>query len=566
MAAADSSLATDQYSCPVCREVLKEPVTIPCGHSYCLDCIDDYWDKSDTKETYNCHQCRRSFKVRPELNKNVLLDEVIKSLKEVKTDVTHSQSYAGPDDATCDLCPEKKLRAVKTCLTCMASYCETHLQPHRKYEALKRHKLEEPTRNLEEKLCARHQRVLEVFCRTDGACICLLCLATEHKNHDTVTPDEERAGRQNQLEVRKAEMKNKIEEKEKKLKEMKETVMMIQFLFSSNQSAAERELQELEETFKSVLQAIEKLRSEVIAVISSQKRMVVRKAEEVMERLEKEIKDLKRKDVELAELSQTEDHIRFLKKLPSLCVPVEGRDAPNTTAKREFLSESLKKKLCHLKKILVEMSGWEFVKAKEAGVNDSGHILQNLRTRNGLLKYSCPLTLDPNTVHRRLRLSEGERKVTTEMTEVPYPDHPDRFDFWLQVLCREALSGNRWYWEVEWSGEGVTVGVTYKGITRKGDKEEYRLGYDDKSWNLFCSDSSYTAWHNTIKTEIIAPCSHRIGIYLDCPAGTLSFYSILDTMTLLHMFNTSFTEPLYLGFGFKFHSSVRICPLTLSDW
>uniref|UniRef100_A0A8C4RM81 Tripartite motif-containing protein 16-like n=1 Tax=Erpetoichthys calabaricus TaxID=27687 RepID=A0A8C4RM81_ERPCA len=417
MAAADSSLATDQYSCPVCREVLKEPVTIPCGHSYCLDCIDDYWDKSDTKETYNCHQCRRSFKVRPELNKNVLLDEVIKSLKEVKTDVTHSQSYAEPDNATCDLCPEKKLRAVKTCLTCMASYCETHLQPHRKYEALKRHKLEEPTRNLEEKLCARHQ-----------------------------------------------------------------------------------ELQELEETFKSVLQAIEKLRSEVIAVISSQKRMVVRKAEEVMERLEKEIKDLKRKDVELAELSQTEDHIHFF---ISFCsVPSD----------------------------------------------------------------SCPLTLDPNTVHRRLRLSEGERKVTTEMTEVPYPDHPDRFDFWLQVLCREALSGTRWYWEVEWSGEGVTVGVTYKGITRKGDKEEYRLGYDDKSWNLFCSDSSYTAWHNTIKTEIIAPCSHRIGIYLDCPAGTLSFYSILDTMTLLHMFNTSFTEPLYLGFGFKFHSSVRICPLTLSDW
>ncbi|XP_039616012.1 tripartite motif-containing protein 16-like [Polypterus senegalus] len=559
MAAANSSLATDQYSCPVCREVLKEPVTIPCGHSYCLDCIDDYWDKSDTKETYNCRQCRRSFKVRPELNKNVLLAEVIKSLKEVKTDVTYSQSYAGPDDAICDLCPGKKLRAVKTCLTCMASYCETHLQPHRKYEALKRHKLEEPTRNLEEKLCARHQQFLEVFCRTDGACICLLCVATEHKSHDTVTPDEERAGRQNQLEVRKAEMKNNIEEKEKKLKEMKETVMMIQ-------SAAETELQEHEEIFKSVIQTIEKLRSEVIVLISSQKRMVVRKAEEVIKQLEKEIKDLKRKDAELAELSQTEDHIHFLKKLPSLCVPVEGRDAPNTTVNGEFLSESLKKKLCYLKKILEEMSGWEFVKAKEAGVNDSGHILQNLRIRNGLLKYSCPLTLDPNTAHRRLRLSEGERKATTEMTEAPYPDHSDRFDFWLQVLCREALSGTRLYWEIEWSGEGVTVGLAYKGITRKGDKEEYRLGYNDKSWNLFCSDSNYIAWHNTIKTEIIVRRSHRIGMYLDCPAGTLSFYSILDTMTLLYRFKATFTEPLYLGFGFKFHSSVRICPLTPCGW
>ncbi|MBN3293459.1 TRI16 protein, partial [Polypterus senegalus] len=276
----------------------------------------------------------------------------------------------------------------------------------------------------------------------------------------------------NQLEVRKAEMKNNIEEKEKKLKEMKETVMMIQ-------------------------------------------------------------------------------------KLPSLCVPVEGRDAPNTTVNGEFLSESLKKKLCYLKKILEEMSGWEFVKAKEADFFISFCSVPS---------DSCPLTLDPNTAHRRLRLSEGERKATTEMTEAPYPDHSDRFDFWLQVLCREALSGTRLYWEIEWSGEGVTVGLAYKGITRKGDKEEYRLGYNDKSWNLFCSDSNYIAWHNTIKTEIIVRRSHRIGMYLDCPAGTLSFYSILDTMTLLYRFKATFTEPLYLGFGFKFHSSVRICPLTPCGW
>ncbi|XP_028678396.2 tripartite motif-containing protein 16-like [Erpetoichthys calabaricus] len=556
MAAPKLSLCADQYCCPVCLEVLEEPVTIPCGHSYCMHCIHDYWDQSDRVGAYNCPQCRRTFNVRPELNKSTVLTELIKQLKEVSAVVSPSESYAGPDDVCCDFCAGRKLRAVKTCLTCMASYCENHLQPHREHEALKRHKLEQPTIKLEEKLCTKHQKVLEIFCRTDETCICLMCAVTDHKSHNTVTAEEERAVRQNLLEERMAELKKKIEEKEKKLMEVMETIDRIQ-------RTSEREVREHEETFNSVLQAIERLRTEVTEVIKDYERRKVTKAKEVMEQLEQEVKELKWREAnlaELAELSQIDDHIHVLKKLPSLPFPIGNEDTTDVGISGDLLPETLRMSLSELEKSLRELSSWEFVKASEAG-----HILQNLRTKNGLLKYCCQPTLDSNSAHRCLRLSEGNSKVTRQDTMSSYPAHPDRFDFFVQVLGREALSGSRCYWEVEWSGRGVGIGVTYGGIKRKGDSQECHLGRNDRSWNLFCCHSSYSVWHNNLKTKIRAPSAQRIGVYLDWPAGSLSFYRISDTMTLLHRFSASFSEPLYLGFVVRPNSGVTVCPLSSPD-
>ncbi|XP_064816798.1 stonustoxin subunit beta-like isoform X1 [Oncorhynchus masou masou] len=173
------------------------------------------------------------------------------------------------------------------------------------------------------------------------------------------------------------------------------------------------------------------------------------------------------------------------------------------------------------------------------------------RMKPGLRKYVCDLTLDPNTVNRHLSLSEENRKVTWRTEEQPYPDHPERFEDWGQVLCREGLTG-RCYWEVEWSGSGADIAVTYKGINRSGGGNDCVIGLNDKSWTLFCSDNSYTAWHNDNTTTIDVPSSssHRVGVYLDWPAGTLSFYrASSDTLAHLITFTSTFTEPLYPGFG-----------------
>uniref|UniRef100_A0A8C4TRC8 E3 ubiquitin/ISG15 ligase TRIM25-like n=1 Tax=Erpetoichthys calabaricus TaxID=27687 RepID=A0A8C4TRC8_ERPCA len=358
MAAAKPSVSVDQYICSLCLEVLKEPVTIPCGHSYCKDCINDCWDQMDTQGGYSCPQCRKTFNVRPELNRNTILAELIENLEEVTAGP--SQSYAGIGDVPCDVCPDRKRKASKTCLTCMASYCDTHLQPHLVLPAFKRHKIDKVTEKLEEKLCAKHQKVLEIFCKTDKSCICLLCAATEHKSHDTVTPDVERAGRQSQVENRQAKIKTRIEEKESELEEMKEMVERIQ-------SSAEKEVQNLKETFNSVLEFLERLRSKVTEVITDYKRREVRKADELMERLKKEIEELKTREAELDELSQTEDHIHFLQKFPFLYAPPEGGHSSNSTLNRDFLPETLRKDLSYLKRSLEEIRGWEFVKTTETG-------------------------------------------------------------------------------------------------------------------------------------------------------------------------------------------------------
>ncbi|XP_048858169.1 stonustoxin subunit beta-like [Brienomyrus brachyistius] len=185
-----------------------------------------------------------------------------------------------------------------------------------------------------------------------------------------------------------------------------------------------------------------------------------------------------------------------------------------------------------------------------------------LRRRNRLRRRlyqnsdSCQLTLDPNTAHRDLSLSGGNRKVTWG-AEQPYPDHPERFDHWPQVLCRESLTG-RCYWEAEWDGDGAVIGVTYKGIERKGGSDDCWLGDNDKSWSLFCDTDIYSVWHNKKQTLIpIRPSgSRRVGVYLDWGAGALSFYRVSsDGLTPLYRFTSSFTESLYPGFGLHYRIS-----------
>ncbi|XP_052419183.1 NACHT, LRR and PYD domains-containing protein 3 isoform X20 [Carassius gibelio] len=178
----------------------------------------------------------------------------------------------------------------------------------------------------------------------------------------------------------------------------------------------------------------------------------------------------------------------------------------------------------------------------------------------GLKKYSCCLTMDSNTAHHHLALSNRNCLATHVKEKQVYPDHPDRFDEYCNVLSRESLTG-RCYWEVEWSGV-VYTSIVYKSIKRKGDNNDCFFGYNEKVWTLVCTDSSYCAIHAKSSTDIPAPFpSSRVGVYVDCPAGTLSFYSVSDTHTLthLHTFNTTFTQPLHAGFGLHPDSSVCFC-------
>ncbi|XP_055731515.1 NACHT, LRR and PYD domains-containing protein 3-like [Salvelinus fontinalis] len=212
------------------------------------------------------------------------------------------------------------------------------------------------------------------------------------------------------------------------------------------------------------------------------------------------------------------------------------------------------------------------LKLLSAGLEDTMYKLQHVSVHPGgegwLFRrlYGCDLTLNPNTAHIYLFLSEENRKVTRVKEKQPYPDQPGRYDYWPQVLCREGLTG-RCYWEVEWSGDWALIAVTYKRLYKTGRS---RLGARDTSWSLDCCGNSYTAWHNNENTDIsVSSASHskRVGVYLDWQAGILSFYNVSsDTLTHLHSFNTTFTEPLYPGFGVKFDSSLTLCDVDTKDF
>ncbi|XP_050990033.1 NACHT, LRR and PYD domains-containing protein 3-like [Labeo rohita] len=187
-----------------------------------------------------------------------------------------------------------------------------------------------------------------------------------------------------------------------------------------------------------------------------------------------------------------------------------------------------------------------------------------IRIKPGLQKYACNLTVDPNTANTLLILSERNRTVTHVEEKQPYPDHPDRFDNCLQVLCRESLTG-RCYWEVKWSTGQIFISMAYKRIKRKGQGDCW-FGHNEISWCLYCVMNRFIVKHKgeSRLLSLSLRCSNRVGVYLDWSAGTLSFYNISDTNTLthIHTFYTTFTEPLYAGFQVDYESSVSLCEMS----
>uniref|UniRef100_A0A3Q1C6R2 B30.2/SPRY domain-containing protein n=1 Tax=Amphiprion ocellaris TaxID=80972 RepID=A0A3Q1C6R2_AMPOC len=302
-----------------------------------------------------------------------------------------------------------------------------------------------------------------MFCRTDQQSICYLCSVDEHKGHDTVSAAAERTERQRELEVSRQNIQQRIQDREKDVK-------LLQQQLEAINGSADKAVEDSEEMFTHMIHLIQKTGRDVEQQIRSQQETEVSGVKELKEKLEQEIRDLKRKDAELKQLSHTEDHNQFLHNYPSVSALSESTHSSsiNIHPLRHFeeVTAAVSELRDHLQDIVRDT--WTNISLTGTQVDVSLSDSQaEPKTRAGFLKYSRQITLDPNTAQRKLVLSEGNRKVTYMDQQQSYSDHPDRFTGCYQVLSRESLTG-RCYWEVEWRGIGVYVSVAYKDISRTG--------------------------------------------------------------------------------------------------
>ncbi|KAK7171486.1 hypothetical protein R3I93_003936 [Phoxinus phoxinus] len=536
MSESAASQCVDQFSCPVCLDPLKEPVTIPCGHSYCMSCITDCWGQKEQGPPYRCPQCRESFSQRPLLKKNTLIAEMMETLQK-----TSLQTAA----VECDVCTTEKNRAVKSCLQCLASFCHTHLQLHYQSPAFMKHKLVEASRHIQENICLSHGKLLEIYCQDDHQCICCLC-TDNHKGHSVVSVNSEWTSKKKELKEIKVSCQKLIQERERGQQELSEAV-------KSFKSSALETMQDIEKVFTELICSLEKKRSEIKEQIRAQEKTEIDRAEELLKHLDQELTELRKTQAEIDKLLITDDQIQCLKSCQSVCVLPSFEDVPSFTQHTHLSFKDIS--ISAFKEILEDVCRQQSARISREVSNV--HVAQTPepKTPNTFWQYSCQLQFDPNSANKKLKLSEENRKVSYSNEFQQYPDHPERFDWCNYILCRKGLC-SRCYWEVECSGDSWAVAVCYKGIGRKGRSEDCRLGFNKISWRLGYYLQDFYFIHN--KSLVCIPAASRIGVYLDHRAGTLSFYSVSDTMTLLHRVQTTFTEPLYPAFGVGDDSSVRI--------
>ncbi|KAK0135346.1 Tripartite motif-containing protein 16 [Merluccius polli] len=534
MASANTSWSEENFSCSICLDVFNSPVFTPCGHNFCRTCITTFWDDH---VQYKCPICNEMFHTRPDLRVNTFISEMVDQFRwSVRVKELPSVE---PGEVPCDVCTGTQLKAVKSCLVCFTSYCHTHLEPHQRVARLQKHQMVEPMDCLEDRMCKKHNQLLELFCQSEQVCLCQICTVTDHKSHPVVPLKEEYEVKTAQLGKIKSEVQQMIQERKRKIREINDTVQR-------SKADADRQIADGEQVLNALMSCIEEQRDDFNQTVKEKLKSTEKQAKGLIKQLEQEIEDLTNRSSEVKQLTHTEDHLDFLQSFRSMKDP-PTRDWTTVEVCPPSYVGTLRRSLDQLEETL----SMEMKKVPDPD--------------------ACELTLDPNTAWRCLSLSEDHRKVMWVEEDQSYPDHPERFDSLSQVLCRESLTG-RCYWEVERRG-AVSIGVTYRGITRRGVGDDSRLGKNNKSWRLDCFDDRYGARYSGSNPVIrLRPSgSTRVGVYLDRPAGSLSFYRVSpgvggssDTLTLIHTFSTTFTQGDLLP-GFRFWSgsgsSVSLCGL-----
>ncbi|KAM4614753.1 E3 ubiquitin-protein ligase TRIM21-like [Polymixia lowei] len=540
MASASSFLSEKQFLCSICLDVFTKPVTIPCEHNFCKTCITQHWDSN---VLCRCPLCNKLFNTRPELRVNTFISEISDQFRksvQVKANSCPDQQCAKPGEVPCDVCTETMIKAVKSCLVCLTSYCETHLEPHQRVAGLKRHKLIDPVENLEDRMCKKHDRPLELFCKTEQMCVCQFCTESDHKLHLIVPLKEEYEGKKAQLGKTGTEVQQMIQERQLKIQEIKHSVEL-------SKEDTTREIADSVEVFTALMISIERNQAELIETIEEKQKSTEKKAEGLIKELEQEISELMKRSTELEQLSHTEDHLHLLQGFPTLNTPPLTKDWTKVKVHQSYV-ETVRRAVAQLEKTLnLEMKklcdGVELKRVQQ---------------------YAVDVTLDPDTAHPGLILSEDGKQVYCGDVKKKFPHNSERFYKCACTLGKQSFSSGRFYFEVEVKGKTEwDLGVARESINRKG---EITLNPKNGFWTIWLRNGNeYKALAGPAVLLYLRHKLQKVGVFVDHDEGLVSFYDVEARVHIYSYTGCTFSETLYQYFGPGLnHGGKNSAPLIIS--
>ncbi|XP_041635343.1 E3 ubiquitin-protein ligase TRIM39-like [Cheilinus undulatus] len=509
----DPDLLEKHVTCTICKGLFKDPVTTACGHSFCKRCL--FWSKEMV-----CPLCNKPRSQTLEVND--ALSNVVKQIKN-KTPEKNADEYTGaPGEVACDMCTKQKLKAKKSCLVCLASYCSTHLKNHFSNKRLKGHKLVQPVENLDERACLQHGRPLELYSRKRERCICVLCM--EEDQEEVVPNEEEWNEKKVELENTKTELRQKIENRRSLVDEINASL-------KSCEDQLNTECENIDAVFTAVIAIVKEAHAAALRPLKDRRQVVKKEAKEIEGKLKTEISKLEKTMSELDNMSAHEDHILFLQKYPSLQDLSNITDCPEVELDTSLSFGTMRK----ITTAMMESIQQELEK------------LTPLELQR-IPKFTVDVRLDPTTAHQHLALSEDGKEVKDGEEDQRVPFSPERFDTFGSVLGLNSLKSGRSYWEVEVRNKsGWDLGVARGDANRKG---KLSLTPDNGYWvTVHYEDDKYAALTAPPVVLSLREKPEKVGVFVDLDEGLVSFY---DVTAESHIY--SFTECSFNGKIFPYFS------------
>ncbi|XP_071315932.1 E3 ubiquitin-protein ligase TRIM21-like [Trachinotus anak] len=533
-----SVLFEEQFRCCICLDIYTDPVSIPCGHNFCQDCIEGFWDTKDKSE---CPLCKETFQNRPELRINRGFADIIDifkrsmlppSTQKEDDDVAVAPGNMRPspnhlsdaDNVPCDICHGDKSASVKSCLVCQVSYCEIHLMPHLRDPALQRHRLTDPATFPASHLCRKHNMPLTMFCEKDQTSVCTKCIERGHKNHKIVPIEKASKRIKSTLKATKADVQQMIQSRLRTMEEIKNSMDL-------SKKITEREIQSSSQVCTTLITTIQRHQAGLVEELKERQAEAERRAEEQLDELEQEITELQTRSSELQHLELTENPLHLLQGFPSLSKLPSTKEWSEVAVHSNNCMGTVRRAIYKLVDVCQEVANK--LSAEEV---------------DKMNQYAVDVTLDPKTASGWLALSTDGKKVSCQKNKASVPYDPQRFDSCVCVLGKQSFACGRRYWVVQVGNKtDWDLGVARESINRKG---AITVRPDGGYWAI-CrrKGGCLNACTNPSTTLHLQETPQKVGIFLDYEEGLVSFY---DAETKIHIYTYSgctFNEPLHPYFN-----------------